>query len=62
MGQNVRHLTGSWTKGYTLSWSPDGQNLAYWQADGWLYLIPITGGESVRWTEGAGGVAWRPAS
>ena len=61
-GSNVRHLTGNWTSAYPLSWSPDGQNLAYWQADGWLYLIPMTGGESVRWTEGTGGVAWRPAS
>jgi Tol biopolymer transport system component len=60
-GTNVRHLlTGARDKGYPLSWSPDGHHLAYWQ-DGWLYLVPSSGGEPVKWTEGDGSVAWRPA-
>jgi Tol biopolymer transport system component len=60
-GSDVRHLTGSWTKGYALSWSPDGAHLVYSQPDGWLYLVPADGGEVIRWIEGGLTVAWRPA-
>lgn len=59
-GSNVRHLTGSWTKGYTLSWSPDGEDLVYGQPDGWLYLVRTDSGEVTKWIEGGLGVAWRP--
>jgi Tol biopolymer transport system component len=60
-GSNVRHLTGAWTKGYAVSWSPDGAHLVYSQPDGWLYLVPADGGEVIRWSEGGLTVAWRPA-
>jgi Tol biopolymer transport system component len=60
-GSNVRHLTGTWTKGYPVSWSPDGEHLVYSQPDGWLYLVRTDGSELTRWTEGGLGVAWRPA-
>jgi TolB protein len=59
-GSNVRHLIGSSTKGYPLSWSTDGRHLVYWQVDRWLYIVPAAGGDPIKWTEGAGSVAWRP--
>ena len=60
-GSNVRHVTGSWTKGYPLSLSPDGEHLVYAQPDGWLYLVRVDGTGPTRWTDGGLSVAWRPA-
>jgi Tol biopolymer transport system component len=61
-GSNVRHVTGSWMKGYPLSWSPDGEHLVYSQPDGWLYLVRTDGTEITKWTQGGPQVAWRPGS
>ena len=61
-GSNVRHVTGSWTDGSPISWSPDGQRLVYSLPDGWLYLVRTDGSEVIKWTEGGLGVAWRPGS
>ena len=60
-GNNARHVYGSFTKGVPITWTPDGEHLVFGEADGWLYLVPSSGGEPVKWTEGDGSVAWRPA-
>ena len=61
-GSNVRHVTGSWTKGYPVSWGPNGEHLAYAQPDGWIYLVRTDGTEVTRWTQGGLELAWRPGS
>jgi Tol biopolymer transport system component len=61
-GSNVRHVTGSWTDGSPISWSPDGLQLVYSLPDGSLYLVNTDGSEVIKWTEGGLGVAWRPGS
>ena len=58
-GGNVRHLTGSWDRGHSVSWSPDGQHLVYSAPDGWLYVVAADGSETTKWAEGHS-VAWRP--
>jgi len=60
-GTNIRHLTGNWTKGYHVSWSPDEEYLAYPQPDSWIYLVRTADGEVTRWAEGGLNLAWRPA-
>jgi Tol biopolymer transport system component len=62
-GTNVRYLTGNQEKGLPLSWSPDGQHLAFNDdIAGWISLASIDGGAVIRWTEGGPGVAWRPTT
>ena len=61
-GANVRHATGSWTKGYPVSWSPDGEHLVFAQPDGWLYVVRTDGTELTKWAQGGLAVAWRPGS
>jgi Tol biopolymer transport system component len=61
-GSNVRHLTGSWTGGGPITWSPDGTHLAFAHPDGWLYVVRADGTELTRWTEGSTEIAWRPGS
>ena len=60
-GTHARHVTGAWTKGYPVSWSPDGEHLAYSQPDGWIYLVRIDGSEVTPWAQGGLDLAWRPA-
>lgn len=60
-GSNVRHLTGDWQQGGGISWSPDGQYLAFSLSDGWLYLVGADGRGLTRWTDSDSGFAWRPA-
>ena len=59
-GSNVRHLTGSWSQGGPISWSPDGQYLVFTLSDGWLYLVGADGRGLTRWTDSDNGFAWRP--
>ena len=59
-GTNVRHLIGTWDKGYPTSWSPDGQYLAYSQPDRWISLVRVDGTDVTRWAEGGSNLAWRP--
>jgi len=61
-GENVRHVTGTWMKGYPVSWSVDGDHLVYSQPDGWLYLVRTDGTGVTTWTQGGLQVAWRPGS
>lgn len=58
-GSDVSHVTGSWTKGYGMSWGPDGDSLIFENPDGWLYLVRTDGTELTRWAEGRS-PAWRP--
>jgi len=58
-GSGVTHVTGSWTKGYGMSWGPDGDRLMFEDPDGWLYLVRTDGTELTRWAEGRS-PAWRP--
>ena len=60
-GTNVRHVTGSWVKGSPVSWSPDGEHLAYSLPDGWMYLVRTDGSEVTPWGQGGLALAWRPA-
>jgi TolB protein len=60
-GSNVRHLVGTWQRGYPMSWSPDGLHLIFARPDGWLYLVDADGEGFQRWAEGGPGVAWKPS-
>ena len=43
-GTNVRHVTGSWVKGYpVVAGALDGEHLAYSRPDGWMYLVRTDG-------------------
>ena len=59
-GSNVRHLTGTWDRGYPVSWAPSGRHLVYAHADGWLYVIAADGTGLTRWAQAGPGVAWQP--
>ncbi len=57
-GSNVTKVPGSEAKNGRPTWSPDGQHLAF-DTDGWIYIVPVTGGEPTQVTEGASAL-WRP--
>ena len=50
-GSNVTKVPGSEAKNGRPTWSPDGQHLAF-DTDGWIYVVPVTGGEPTQVTEG----------
>ena len=59
-GSDVRHVTGTWTKGYPVTWSPGGDWLAFYGPDGWIYIVRTDGTGLTKWTQGGLGLAWRP--
>ena len=57
-GSNVTRVPGSEAKNGRPTWSPDGQNLVF-DTDGWIYTVPVTGGDPTQVIEGYSAV-WRP--